>query len=73
MPAVWNTCYILFYPYLQEDSDLRQRYLLDLDAASARSPLPWQPQTRQKSDDTAQNPRLGRLKFGAMAAHGAHS
>ena len=44
LPAVWNTCYILFYPYLQEDSDLRQRYLLDLDAASARSPLPWQPQ-----------------------------
>lgn len=39
---VWNTCYILFYPYLAEDSDLRQRYVLDLDAAAARSPLPWQ-------------------------------
>ena len=38
---VWNTCYILFYPYLAEDSDLRQRYVLDLDAAEARSPLPW--------------------------------
>ena len=40
---VWNTCYILFYPYLAEDRDLRQRYVLDLDAATARSALPWQP------------------------------
>lgn len=38
---VWNTCYILFYPYLAEDRDLRQRYVLDLDAATARSALPW--------------------------------
>ena len=38
---VWNTCYILFYPYLTEDRDLRQRYVLDLDAATARSALPW--------------------------------
>jgi hypothetical protein len=41
---VWNTCYILFYPYLAEDRDLRQRYVLDLDVAAARSPLPWQQQ-----------------------------
>ena len=45
---VWNTCYILFYPYLAADSDLRQRYILDLDVVAARSPLPWQQQQQQQ-------------------------
>eukprot|EP01050_Picozoa_sp_SAG11_P001045 SAG11_NODE_42_length_20827_cov_9.289801_6_plen_690_part_00 len=48
---VWNTCYILFYPYLAEDRDLRQRYVLDLDAAAARSLLPWQ--AGSSSDESA--------------------
>ena len=62
---VWNTCYILFYPYLKEDSDLRQRYLLDLDGVSARSPLPWQaqPSISLHTDDDGASTLASRLNL----------
>lgn len=39
---IWNTNYILWYPYLDGDRHMRQRFLLDLDQATATSALPWQ-------------------------------
>lgn len=39
---IWNTNYILWYPYLEEDKDIRQRFVLDLDAQYATAALPWQ-------------------------------
>ena len=39
---LWSTNYPLFYPYLKRDKDLRQRFVMDLDASSAVKPLAWE-------------------------------